>query len=162
MRVLRGFLMSLLLVFGVLGNASGDSWVLPISPAALMNPYRQPSSDYSAGHRGVDYRVSLGQPVVAPASGQVAFVGKVVNRNLITISHDGGYKTEFEPVCSNLARGANVSIGEQIGEICDADVGYRQHCAQARCLHFSMRLGGQYLSPLAVIGGMSPSRLLPD
>lgn len=162
MRVLRGLVVGLLLVFGGSGNASGDGWILPVSPAALMNPYRQPSSDYSAGHRGVDYRVSLGQSVVAPASGQVAFVGKVVNRDLITISHDGGYKTEFEPVCSNLARGASVSIGEQIGEICDADSGYRQHCAQTRCLHFSMRLGGQYLSPLAVIGGMSPSRLLPD
>lgn len=174
MKVLRVTLVGFLVAFGLVGFggfggsasdadiAIAEAWTLPVSPAELINPYRQPNSDYSAGHRGVDYRVSLGQVVVAPASGRVAFVGKVVNRNLITISHDGGFKTEFEPVCSNLTKGDSVALGGLIGEVCDADVSYRQHCSAARCLHFSMRLGGEYLSPLAVIGGMSPSRLLPD
>lgn len=137
-------------------------WRVPLAPPVqLINQYRQPSSDYSAGHRGVDYQVSLGQAVFAPADGLVWFVGRVVDRNIISLKHGTGILTEFEPVCSALTAGDTVAMGEQIGLVCDATTSYRQHCDAARCLHFSMRSDGQYLSPLALIGDLNPSRLLP-
>ena len=137
-------------------------WRVPLTPPVqLINHFFQPSSDYSAGHRGVDYQVSLGQEVFAPADGLVWFVGRVVNRGILSLKHGTGMLTEFEPICSSLVAGQAVVIGQAIGVVCDANPSYRQHCAASRCLHFSLRFEGRYLSPLALIGGLNPSRLLP-
>lgn len=140
-------------------------WQLPLAPnpvdgLRLVEPYRQPNSDYSAGHRGVDYQVAIGQPILAPADGVVWHRGLVVNRNLISLRHSPDLLTEFEPVCSNLTAGDQVVIGQKIGETCPGAQNY-QHCKVSTCLHFSMRKSGAYLSPLAIIGGLFPSRLLP-
>lgn len=136
--------------------------VAPVRDPQLVRSYLQPTSDYSAGHRGVDYRVSLGDEVVAPADGEVWFAGKVVNRELITIkTRDGSALLEVEPVCSAPPAGTAVLIGQVIGEVCEADAGYRQHCADLRCLHFSYRIEKGYLSPVWVMGELNPSRLLP-
>lgn len=137
------------------------NWIPPLEPPMnLVNLYRQPNSDYSAGHRGIDYQVTLGQPVLAPADGQVWFSGKVVNRNLISLMHPDGNLTEFEPVCTDLQKGEPVFLGQEIGQVCGADASYRQHCRNATCLHFSIRQLGEYMSPQVFIGGINPSRLL--
>ncbi len=133
----------------------------PVVGSALINSYRQSETPYSAGHRGVDYGVELGQGVFAPSDGQVHFVGKVVNRKLISLSLDSGLLSAFEPVCSNLKLGELVSRGDLIGEICEADESYQPHCEDVFCLHFSIRKNGEYLSPLWFTGELSPSRLLP-
>jgi murein DD-endopeptidase MepM/ murein hydrolase activator NlpD len=138
------------------------SFASPLEPPIkLINQYRQPNSDYSAGHRGVDYLVKIGQKVLSPADGQVWFSGKVVNRRLISISHTGNYLSEFEPLCSELKRGERVFKGQEIGRVCAADASYIPHCETATCLHFSLRNSGSYLSPLVLIGELNPSRLLP-
>jgi len=137
------------------------NWAPPLEPPMnLVNLYRQPNSDYSAGHRGVDYKVVVGQTVLAPADGEVWFSGKVVNRELMSIKHPDGNLTEFEPVCTDLQKGEQVFLGQEIGQICEADLGYRQHCQNAHCLHFSIRQLGEYLSPQVFVGGINPSRLL--
>jgi murein DD-endopeptidase MepM/ murein hydrolase activator NlpD len=137
------------------------TWNPPLeAPIRLINQYRQPNSDYSAGHRGVDYLVKTGQPVLAPADGIVWFSGRVAQRPLISLRHNNGYLSEFEPVCSDLAKGEPVFAGQQIGYICQADNNYLPHCANSDCLHFSLRIEGAYLSPLVFIGGINPSRLL--
>lgn len=133
----------------------------PVVGSSLINSYRQSETEYSAGHRGVDYEVELGQGVFAPGNGQVHFVGKVVNRQLISISHEGGLLSAFEPVCSQLQLGDQVAKGDLIGEICEAEDSYQPHCEDMFCLHFSIRRNGQYLSPLWFTGELSPSRLLP-
>ena len=137
-------------------------WRVPLAPPVqLIQHFRQPSSDYSAGHRGVDYQVSLAESVFAPADGIVWFVGRVVNRNIVSLKHGSSILTEFEPVCSTLLAGDPVAVGQQIGAVCDAGSSYQQHCDAVRCMHFSLRHEGRYLSPLALIGGLNPSRLLP-
>jgi murein DD-endopeptidase MepM/ murein hydrolase activator NlpD len=133
----------------------------PVVGSSLINSYRQSETEYSAGHRGVDYEVKLGQGVFAPGDGKVHFVGKVVNRQLISLSHEGELLSAFEPVCSKLQLGELVSKGDLIGEICEADESYQPHCEDVFCLHFSIRKNGQYLSPLWFTGELSPSRLLP-
>lgn len=140
---------------------SERKFLTPVIGASLINSYRQSETEYSAGHRGVDYQVELGQGVFAPSHGQVHFVGKVVNRQLISIAHDNDLLSSLEPVCSTLQKGEIVSAGDLIGEICEGDESYQRHCEEFTCLHFSMRKHGQYLSPLWFTGDLSPSRLLP-
>lgn len=172
--VALGGALSCLLGLGLSASAaiSTQTWVEPITvwrvpllpdtkgQVHLLNPYRQPNSDYSAGHRGVDYRAPLGTLVYAASPGVVAFSGLVVSRRLITIRHDGNLVTEYEPVCSELSVGEPVEAEQFLGEICIASPRYSWHCAEP-CLHFSLRSAGAYLSPLALIGGLAPSRLLP-
>lgn len=138
-------------------------WTPPLEPPIrLVNLFRQPNSDYSAGHRGVDYLATTGQSVLAPATGEIWFSGRLVNRSLVSIRHAGGLISEVEPVCSDLKKGEPVFAGQQIGVVCAPDSSYRKHCQATTCLHFSIRLVGQYLSPQVFIGGINPSRLLPN
>jgi len=151
----------LLLLLPLFSPASANSWQVPLaSPVTLFRPYLQPSSDYSAGHRGVDYRVSLAQPVFATTSGEISYAGKLVNRSLVAIRHGASLISEVEPVCTSLKVGDSVAAGQQIGSVCQPDSSY-SHCQNVRCLHFSLRSNGKYLSPLAFIGGLNPSRLFP-
>ena len=133
----------------------------PVVGSALIGEYRQSETPYSAGHRGIDYEATLGQAVFAPADGQVHFVGKVVNRQLISLDHGQQLLSAFEPVCSQLNEGDLVVSGELIGEVCEGGPSYELHCAPMICLHFSVRKNGEYLSPLWFTGELTPSRLLP-
>jgi murein DD-endopeptidase MepM/ murein hydrolase activator NlpD len=157
-------LTALLFAHGAVSSALDTpliNWAPPLEPPInLVNLYRQPNSDYSAGHRGIDYQVTLGQSVLAPADGEVWFSGKVVNRYLLSLKHPDGNLTEFEPVCTDLQKGEPVFLGQEIGEVCEAESSYRQHCQNTTCLHFSIRKLGAYLSPQVFIGGINPSRLL--
>lgn len=153
-------LLVVMLVFAHTDKADAStSWRTPVDSPTLVNHYRQPASDYSAGHRGVDYLVDSGQPVFAPSNAEVAFVGKVVNRGVITLKHGPSLKTSLEPICSNLTAGERVEVGERIGTVCESS-GYENHCKPRICLHFALRTEAGYLSPLVTIGELSPSRLL--
>lgn len=137
-------------------------WQVPLeAPIKLERPFYRPSSDYGAGHRGVDYRVSLGQAIMAPAAGVVSFTGHVVNRSVLSIKHLDGSISEFEPACALAAEGEQVKQAQVIAKVCDADLDYSQHCQNLRCLHVSLRTEAGYLSPLVRTGQLSPSRLLP-
>lgn len=135
--------------------------IAPVEKPELVRSFLQPTSDYSSGHRGVDYRVSLGQNVFSPTEGIVWFAGKVVNRMLVTIRDTSGNLVEVEPVCPTVKSNLAVHIGVGIGKVCDADQNYQQHCSQLRCLHFSYRTPNGYLSPIWVMGQLAPSVLAP-
>jgi murein DD-endopeptidase MepM/ murein hydrolase activator NlpD len=137
-------------------------WQAPFdSPHRLVRPYLQPASDYSAGHRGVDYEVEIDEPLFAPADGAITVSKVIVNRGVLAIKHGAGLLSELEPACSALPVGTKVLKGQVIGWACSAADDYTQHCQADSCLHFSLRQEGKYLSPLALIGGLNPSRLLP-
>lgn len=140
-----------------------SAWQLPFeSPHQLARAYLQPNSDYSAGHRGVDFAVSMGDKLLAPADGTITVAKFLVDRPVIAIRHGADMITEFEPACTSLTVGTAVTRGQDIGQTCNADSTYKQHCPDHRCLHFSLRVSGKYLSPLALIGGLNPSRLFPS
>ena len=151
----------LMLIFAQTNQARAtENWVAPVEKPELIHPYRQPESDYSAGHRGVDYLVARDQEVMATTSGEVAFVGTVVNRGVITLKHGANLRTTVEPVCPLVSAGEKVVTGQVIATVC-MRAEYLSHCAPEICLHFSLRNEIGYLSPLVAIGGLSPSRLLP-
>jgi murein DD-endopeptidase MepM/ murein hydrolase activator NlpD len=140
---------------------AGKNLISPLVGSAVVREYRQSETPYSAGHRGIDYEATLGQAVFAPADGKVHFVGKVVNRQLISLDHGQELLSAFEPVCSQLTEGDSVVSGQLIGEVCEGEASYEPHCQPNICLHFSVRKDGEYLSPLWFTGEMAPSRLLP-
>lgn len=130
-------------------------WILPIeTPAKLVGTYQAPATAYSAGHRGLDYQVKDGQKLMAPSDGEVRFSGLVAEKPVVSLIHSGGYITSFEPACSSLKKGERVKIGQVIGQVCA--LGYRSHC-HVLCLHYGMRIGENYLSPLALAGALAPS-----
>lgn len=133
----------------------------PLVGSSVVREYRQSETPYSTGHRGIDYEARLGQVVFAPANGKVHFVGKVVNRQLISLDHGQELLSAFEPVCSQLTEGDSVVSGQLIGEVCEGEASYDLHCEPSTCLHFSVRKSGEYLSPLWFTGDLTPSRLLP-
>ena len=156
--------LDVLLISGlVIGSPAADltysGFSLPFAdPKPVINAYRQPNSDYSAGHRGVDFEVAIGTEILAPADGEIWYSGQLVNRPVLSLRHGDELLTEFEPACSTLVRGQKIKRGQPIGFSCAGDANYRQHCDS--CLHFSTRLNGEYLSPMYLLGQLNPSRLL--
>lgn len=137
-------------------------WVAPLdAPIELINPYRQPNSDYSAGHRGVDYLVTDGQSIYAPTDATISFNHFLADRPVLSLKTATGDLLEFEPACSPLAVGTQVAAGDAIANVCPAAPNYHQHCDQELCLHFSLRTARGYLSPIIRYGAMAPSVLLP-
>lgn len=82
-----------------------------------------------------------------------------MDRPVLSISHDGGLVSSFEPLETELQLGDAVSGGEQIGTLSSYHDG-TAHCAQP-CLHWGVRLHGEYINPLLMLGPLDPSVLLP-
>lgn len=131
-------------------------WQWPVAGARqVISPYRAPAHDYAAGHRGMDVTATVGAEVMAPADGVVAYRGTVVDRPLLTIEHDGGFVTTFEPLVSTLSPGDAVAEGDVIGTV--ATGGH----ADAGTLHLGVRLEGEYMNPMLLFGGLPRAVLLP-
>jgi hypothetical protein len=143
-------------------NVARPNWVEPVPglPGRLVEDYDAPLTRWGAGHRGIDFAVMPEELISSPTAGSVHFVGRVVNRRILTIIDSAGQLASFEPVCSNLSIGEVVSAGSVIGWHCEADLSYDSHC-EVECVHFSARRDGNYLSPLQLIFGLAPSRLWP-
>ena len=89
----------------------------------------------------------------------------VVDRVVLSIDHGSGYVSSFEPVSSELEIGDAVGAGEVIGQLESYEDG-SHHCtaksATAQpCLHWGVRLHGDYINPLLMLGDLEPSVLLP-
>ncbi len=140
-------------------NAVPDRLVLsaPITPFAVERLTSLPQQPWLAGHRGLDLDAHVGEPITAPATGVVTFVGFVVDRPVISIRHDQGLVSSFEPVDSTAVVGDIVARGKTIGTVTDA----RDHCARSQCVHWGLRLDGTYVDPLDYLEGFGPIRLLP-
>ena len=124
-------------------------------PIALVEPFRAPPTPYSAGHRGIDLAAAHGGPVHAPADGVVSFAGPVAGRPVLSIDHGDGVVSSIEPVAASLAAGTPVTEGELIGTI-----GSGGHC-DGSCVHFGVRVHGEYVSPMLFLGGVPRAVLLP-
>ncbi|MBW5420508.1 peptidoglycan DD-metalloendopeptidase family protein [Streptomyces sp. BG9H] len=131
---------------------------------ALVRAWDPPSTEYGAGHRGVDLAAPPGTPVRAVAPGRVSFAGRVAGRGVVSVELDGtgapSLRTTYEPVRATLKKGAEVTAGEQVGTL-ERPTG---HCPEA-CLHWGLRRADAYLDPLALLPPRllhpGPSRLLP-
>lgn len=138
-------------------------WTWPLNPVPpIARPFNPPPKPWLSGHRGVDLTAAAGAEIVSPAAGVVFFVGKVVDRPVITINHGGGLLSSFEPVSSRLRVGDTVTKGQHIGMLATRDgrAGNAGHCP-FDCVHWGVRLNRQYVDPLRYVQDRRPSVLLP-
>lgn len=136
-------------------TASG-SWLWPVDGRRIvLEAFRAPADPWSPGHRGIDVAASIGAEVRAPADGVVAFRGIVVDRPLITISHPGELVTTLEPISSDLSPGDAVVAGQVVGTV--AAGGHTPRGA----LHVGVRLRGDYINPMLLLGHVARAVLLP-
>jgi murein DD-endopeptidase MepM/ murein hydrolase activator NlpD len=132
------------------------SWPLPGRPPILRR-FEPPAGPYAPGHRGVDLGAAAGTPVLAAAAGIIGFAAPLAGRGVVTVRHDGGLRTTYEPVAAIRRPGDRVARGQQIGWLA-APTG---HCgAGTSCLHWGLLRGSTYLDPLSLLAA-SPVRLFP-
>lgn len=121
----------------------------PLSPMTVVRAFSPAPADWLPAHRGVDLLAAPGQSVRAPRAGVVAYAGRVAGRPVVAL-RVGRKRFTFEPVRSSLQAGDRVVPGERIGV-----VGHGGHC-DARCLHWGVKLAGEYVDPLAFLPRGSP------
>ena len=134
--------------------APGARYAWPLMPApAVLGPFRAPAHTYGPGHRGVDLAGTAGQPVLAARGGAVVFAGPLADRGVVSVQHDDGLRTTYEPVAPVVARGALVRAGDVVGLL---EPGHPA-CAPQSCLHWGLRRDRtEYLDPLVLL---RPTRL---
>ncbi|MFU0805306.1 M23 family metallopeptidase [Pseudoclavibacter caeni] len=130
-------------------------WSWPVARPSVIEAFRAPPHRYGAGHRGVDLAAAAGDAVLAVADGTVTFAGRVVDRPVVTVSHEGGWRSSHEAVEPAVTAGDAVRRGQVIGHVVAGP-----HCAD-RCLHLGARHGEDYHDPVLLIEGAVPSVLLP-
>lgn len=142
---------------GATGPGRGPlQWVWPApTPIRVVAPFRAPPTPYSAGHRGIDLAVAPGATVVAAAGGTVRFAGMVAGRGVVSIDHGDGVISSIEPITALVREGDVLAAGDRIGAV---DRG--GHC-EGDCVHFGIRVDGEYVSPFLFFGGLPRSVLLP-
>lgn len=121
-------------------------------PPAVVREFENPAVPWGTGHRGVDLAVTVGAPVRAAADGQVAFAGVVVTRGVVSVLHDDGVRTTYEPLDPAVTAGDLVGQGDVLGYLVEGH--------DANALHWGARSGQEYLDPLSLLAG-TPVRLLP-
>lgn len=134
--------------------AAEAPWTWPVGPPrTIVRPYLAPATPYSSGHRGIDVVVPSGL-VLSPADGTVHFAGTVVDRPVLSIDHGGGVLSSYEPVVTTLHQGDVVARGDPLGTVIPG------HC-NSLCVHFGVRIDGEYVSPLSMLGEIPYAILLP-
>ncbi|MHA7180603.1 M23 family metallopeptidase [Arthrobacter sp. MDB2-24] len=139
-------------------------WSWPLTPVPeVLRRFEKPPQPWKRGHRGVDLSAGAGGPVVvvSPADGVVSFAGTVVDRGVLSIAHGGGRISSFEPVTTDLVKGRRVGQGDVVAMLAGpAAGGPPRHCGQS-CLHWGVRVDGEYVDPLSFVMDRRPSVLLP-
>lgn len=129
--------------------APGARYAWPLLPVPTIGArFRAPPHPYGRGHRGVDLVGTAGRPVLAARAGVVVFAGPIGSRSVVSVDHDDGLRTTYEPVRPTVRPGAVVRAGDVLGLL---EAGHPGCPAQA-CLHWGVRRGLQeYLDPLVLL-----------
>ena len=128
-------------------------WSWPLSPAIQTRPYVAPQTAYGSAHRGLDLVAKPGTVLRMPFDGRVIFVGRVVDRTVLTVSNSPDWLLSFEAIASTVHIGDRVSRGAAIARVANGP-----HCA---CIHIGVRWRGMYVNPLLVFDSLPRSVLLP-
>jgi murein DD-endopeptidase MepM/ murein hydrolase activator NlpD len=139
-------------------TADEPRFTWPLSPTpAVTRGFEPPADAYGAGHRGVDLAATPGQQVLVAGPGVVVFAGTLAGRGVVSVDHDGGLRTTYEPVTPAVSVGDQVYQGQPLGTVLAGHPG----CTVAACLHWGVRRGDEYLNPLAYIATAYALRLKP-
>ncbi len=129
-------------------------FLIPPVDAAIAQGFDEPESDYSAGHRGIDYSVPVGSRVRAAGEGMVTFAGSVAGSLAVTIDHGGGLETTYSRLAEVwVEAGRKVDAGTWIGLSGNAHPGEPG-------LHLGAKLDGRYVDPADLLGPIDASGAL--
>lgn len=103
-----------------LWDASG--FQMPIPGGELTSPFgafRTFNQTFQTRHTGWDIRATLGQPILASATGRVAFAGFMdIRGNLVVIDHGYGVFTTYAHLGQvHVTRGQSVTQGQVLGTV---------------------------------------------
>lgn len=134
---------------------SAHGYRVPLPPRPrVVRAFADPEPRWHAGHRGVDLSAAPGVAVVAAGDGVVRFAGSVAGKPTVSIAHDDGIITTYEPVRAIVSRGTLVRRGTVIGFLETGHPG----CDASACLHWGARRGAgrtaSYLDPLGLLGAI--------
>jgi murein DD-endopeptidase MepM/ murein hydrolase activator NlpD len=122
------------------------SWPL-LPPPSIRTPFGAPENPFGPGHRGVDLAGSVGQPVLAARGGTVVFAGSVAGHGVVSVQHDDGLRTTYEPLAPAVHAGAVVAVGAVLGTL----VAGHRGCPSP-CLHWGVRRDRlEYVDPLVLL-----------
>lgn len=107
----------------------------------------------------MDLAAVAGQQVLAAGSGVVVFAGKVAGHGVVSVDHEGGLRTTYQPLLPTVTAGDRVRAGEPLGTVVAGHPGCPGQVAA--CLHWGLRRGTEYLDPLRLLRPTSPLRLKP-
>lgn len=124
----------------------GGKFIHPVNPATLGSRF---GMRWGRMHKGQDYPVPMGTPVVAANSGVVTFAGAQSGYGLLVkIQHSDGSETRYAHLSRILVRqGSSVTLGQSIGLVGSTGRSTGPH------LHFEILKGGRQVDPLTMIGG---------
>lgn len=154
LRVFAGILLAFSTAFeSTTASVTLPRWEWPTgSPVSVSRAFDPPSMPWLAGHRGVDLSADIGSVVVSPADGTVAFAGPIVDRQSVSVLHEGGLRSTYEPVIPLVESGEAVAAGQPIATVEPGHV--------PGALHWGARFGkNEYVNPLRMLVG--PSVLKP-
>ena len=135
-------------------EAAPTGWLWPLERSRQVSrTFVAPATEFGAGHRGIDLPAEVGERLVAPTDVRVAFAGRVVDRDVVTLDAGGGWLVTFDGATSSVAVDSVVGSGVPV-----AVVSPTPHCA---CVHLGLRYGGAYVNPLLVWGEVPRAVLLP-
>lgn len=137
-----------------------SAWVPPLDGLLLvLEPFDPPTEDWLPGHRGVDLAAAVGSEVRSAGGGIVVWAAPVAGRGVVSVLHDDGRRTTYEPVDPEVSIGDVVGRGQLLGTVAPG-VG---HCGGTpTCLHWGLLLGDEYLDPLSLLGAGRPVLLPPE
>lgn len=150
------------LVHMLVASPGDFSWPIgsDADPPTVRAGFDPPAQPWLPGHRGVDLAATRGMPVVAAGDGVIAYAGPLAGRGVISIVHEGGLRTTYEPVLAEVSIGMLVRRGQVIATVDRWPVPHPS-CPGNNCLHWGARLGSRYVDPLSLL---TPARvrLLPE
>lgn len=129
-------------------------------PPAVTREFDAPSPNWQRGHRGVDLAGAPGQPVYAAGPATVVFAGKLAGRPVVSLAHDGGLRTSYEPIEAVVVVGQRVDATSVLGRLVAGHPG----CPAVACLHWGAMWGpaarADYVNPIGLLAA-TPVRLKP-
>jgi murein DD-endopeptidase MepM/ murein hydrolase activator NlpD len=133
------------------GAAAAEGWFEWPVRGPVIRAFEGPSSPYGPGHRGIDIATPFGTPVLAPAEGEVTFAGWVAGARFVTIDHGDAIRSTSSWL-SDVAvrRGDLVARGQVVGRS-----GHGHAEVATPHLHFGVRIDGEYVDPMLLLGPLS-------
>lgn len=123
----------------------------PVDGARISSTFGMrfhPVLGYSRMHKGVDFAVPVGTPVMAAGTGTVTYEGPAAGYgNFLVIDHGNGYATAYGHLsrfAGGLRRGARVHQGDIVAFSGNTGITTGPH------LHYEIRMNGDQLNPAKV------------